>query len=128
MAKVKRALFLTPYYELGAVKYEKDKNYPRTSQTDTCVLAGHATNVEVEMKQDVADEEQAAADAKLAAVNKSSREAEAAAARGGDAIPVKADKFDDMTVADLKDFLDKKKVDYPSGALRDDLLVLARAA
>lgn len=47
-------------------------------------------------------------------------------ADGADSEPAKGDKFDDMTVSELKAHLDKKKIEYSSTALRDDLLALAR--
>jgi hypothetical protein len=88
MAKVQRALFNTSYYESGAAKYEKGKHYPVTEETKTRALAGDAEIVEVEMQRDAATEEQAAAQTKLGAERKATSDAEAAAARGGDAIPV----------------------------------------
>lgn len=87
MAKVQRVLFNTNYYESGVAKYEKGKHYPATQETETRILAGDAEKVEVDMARDAAAEEQAGAEAKLAAERKATSGAEAAAARGGDAIP-----------------------------------------
>lgn len=87
MAKVQRVLFNTNYYESGVAKYEKGKHYPVTAETETRILAGNAEKVEVDMSRELAADEQAAAAARLAAEREPTTKAEAAAARGGDAIP-----------------------------------------
>jgi len=86
--KVQRVLFNTHFYDAGVVKYAKGEHYPKTEQTDSCVLAGHAEYVDVDMDQDDAAQEQKAADDKLAAERRPTTEAQAAVERGGDAIPV----------------------------------------
>lgn len=87
MAKVQRVLFNTNYYESGVAKFEKGKHYPVTDETKTRILAGDAELADVDMSREAAAEEQAAAQAKRAAELDATTKAEAAAARGGDAIP-----------------------------------------
>lgn len=57
MAKVKRILFNTNYYELGEVKYAKGQHYPVTDETQTRVKAGDAEPIDADM-----DPAEAAAD------------------------------------------------------------------
>lgn len=85
MAKVTRIKFNTPYYELGIVKYKAGEHYPVTPQTSSCVVAGHAETVEVDMKPQQAVDEQEAATAALTVAREATVEAEANAAKGGDA-------------------------------------------
>jgi hypothetical protein len=65
MAKVKRALFNSTFYDSGKPLYEEGKHYPITEQTHSCVLARHAEIVEVEMDSQPAREQEVAAKAKL---------------------------------------------------------------
>ncbi len=85
--KVQRVLFNTNFYNSGIVKYAKGEHYPKTEQTDSCVLAGHAEYVDVDMPQEDAEQEQKEAVDKLAAERRATTEAQAAVERGGDAIP-----------------------------------------
>jgi len=83
--KVTRILFNVNFYDRGEVKYAAGKHYPVTAQTQSCVLAGSAEEVQVDMPAEQAAAETEAAVTALAAERGSSATAEAAAARGGDA-------------------------------------------
>lgn len=86
MAKqVTRIKFLVNYYDRGEVKYAAGQHYPVTDQTETCVLAGHAEEVKVDMPTDQAKSEAKEAAAKLEEEREATSTAEANAAKGGDA-------------------------------------------
>lgn len=76
MAKVKRILFNTNYYELGEVKYAKGTHYPVTDETQTRVKAGDAEPIDIDM-----DPGEAAADKTEATAQ---RERELAATRAAE--------------------------------------------
>lgn len=123
MAKVQRVKFNANYYDSGKVKYAQGEHYPKTAQTDSCVLAGHAEYLDVDMPREDAAAEQKAAEEKLAAEREPTTKAEAAAARGGDAIP-----DDSWSDDQLRAYLDGKNISYSARAKHEDLLALASAA
>ena len=49
--KVQRVLFNTNYYESGVAKYVAGEHYPVTTETETCVKAGHAEVIKVEARE-----------------------------------------------------------------------------
>jgi hypothetical protein len=85
--RVQRVLFNDTFYDSGIVKYAEGKHYPKTAQTESLVLAGHAKYLDVDMPKEDAVREQNAADKDLAIERKRTIKAEEDEARGGDAMP-----------------------------------------
>jgi len=85
--RVQRVLFKDNFYDSGVIKYAEGKHYPKTAQTESLVLAGHAEHLEVDMPKEDAVREQNAADKDLAIERRRTIKAEEDEARGGDAMP-----------------------------------------